>query len=65
MIGAIALLLAVSQPIPRLGMCPLGYYSSGSYCIPSRGSDKEAIDKLGRSCPLGWYSSGEYCVRMR
>jgi len=65
MISAIALLFTVSQPVPRLGMCPLGYYSSGSYCIPSRGSDKEAIDRQGRFCPLGWYSSGEYCVRMR
>jgi hypothetical protein len=65
MIGAIALMLAISQPIQRVGMCPLGYYSSGSYCIQSRGSDKEAIDKRGSFCPLGWYSSGEYCVRMR
>jgi len=61
----LALILAISQPIPRLGMCPLGHYSSGSYCIPSRGSDKEAIDKRGGFCPLGWYSSGEYCVRIR
>jgi hypothetical protein len=60
-----ALVLAISQPIPRLGMCPVSYYSSGSYCIPSRGSDKEAIDRRGKFCPLGWYSSGEYCVRMR
>ena len=65
MISAIALLLAVSQPIPKVGMCPLGYYSSGNYCIQSRGSDKEAIDKRGSFCPLGWYGSGEYCVRMR
>ena len=65
MITTIALVLAISQPIPRVGGCPLGYYSSGSYCIPSRSTNKEAINKKGGFCPLGWYSSGEYCVRMR
>jgi len=65
MIGAIALLLAVSQPVPRLGSCPLGYYPSGSYCVPNRSSTREAIEKRGNFCPLGWYSSGEYCVRAR
>ena len=24
------------QPLPKVGSCPLGYYSSGSYCVPSR-----------------------------
>jgi hypothetical protein len=24
------------QPLPKAGGCPLGYYSSGSYCIKSR-----------------------------
>jgi hypothetical protein len=65
MIGAIALLLAVSQPVPRLGSCPLGYYPSGSYCVPSRTTNMEAIEKQGSYCPLGWYRSGEYCVRIR
>jgi hypothetical protein len=28
--------MACGQPIVKKGSCPLGYYSSGSYCIPSR-----------------------------
>jgi len=59
------LLLAVSQPVPRLGSCPLGYYSSGSYCVPSRSTNREAIEKEGNYCPLGWYSASGYCVRSR
>jgi hypothetical protein len=65
MISAIALLLAVSQPAPKLGSCPLGYYSSGSYCVPSRSTNREAIEKEGNYCPLGWYSASGYCVRSR
>jgi hypothetical protein len=54
------------QPLPKVGSCPLGYYSSGSYCVPSSGGNtKGAIEKSGRSCPLGYYSSGNYCVKSR
>jgi hypothetical protein len=28
--------LACNQPIIKKGTCPLGYYSSGGYCVPSR-----------------------------
>jgi hypothetical protein len=28
--------MACNQPIVKNGSCPLGYYSSGGYCIPSR-----------------------------
>jgi len=50
------------QPLPNVGSCPLGYYSSGSYCVPSGGGNSRgAIEKSG-SCPLGFYSSGNYCV---
>ena len=24
------------RPLPKAGGCPLGYYSSGSYCVKSR-----------------------------
>jgi hypothetical protein len=61
----LALLTALTQPLPKVGVCPLGYYSSGSYCVPGRGTTKEAIEKQGSFCPLGWYSSSEYCVRSR
>ena len=51
------------RPLPKLGGCPLGYYSSGGYCVPSSGGNtRGAIEKSGNSCPLGFYSSGSYCV---
>ena len=51
------------QPLPKVGGCPLGYYASGSYCVPSRSSNtRGALEKTGGSCPLGFYSSGAYCV---
>jgi hypothetical protein len=59
------LLFAAADPLPRVGTCPLGYYSSGSYCVPTSGSSQRAIEKQGMSCPLGWYSSAGYCVKFR
>lgn len=51
------------QPLPKVGACPLDYYSSGGYCVPSKsGTSRGAIEKVGGSCPLGFYSSGHYCV---
>ena len=45
------------QPLPKVGGCPLGYYVSGGYCVPSRsGNPRGAIEKSGNSCPLGYYS---------
>jgi len=50
------------RPLPKVGSCPLGYYSSGNYCVPSPGGNSRgAIEKAG-SCPLGFYTSGDYCV---
>ena len=45
--------------------CPLGYYSSGRYCVSSPSNNRQAIPKQGSSCPLGWFSSGSYCVQSR
>jgi hypothetical protein len=51
------------QPLPKVGGCPLGYYASGSYCVPSKSTNtRGALQKTGNSCPLGFYSSGNYCV---
>lgn len=51
------------RPLPKLGSCPIGYFSSGSYCVPSRsGQTRGAIEKVGGSCPIGFYSSGSYCI---
>ena len=50
-------------PLPKVGSCPLGYYSSGGYCVPSSGGNSHgAIEKREAGCPLGFYSSGSYCV---
>ena len=64
---ALAALPALAQqpvrPLPKVGSCPLGYYSSGSYCVPSSsGNPRGAIEKSGSSCPLGFYSSSGYCL---
>lgn len=54
------------RPLPKVGGCPIGYYASGSYCVPSAsGKTRGAIEKTGNSCPLGWFSSGSYCVKSR
>ena len=51
------------RPLPKVGSCPSGYYSSGSYCVPSSsGNTRGAIEKAGSSCPMGFYSSGNYCL---
>jgi len=51
------------QPLPKVGSCPLGYYSSGGYCVPSSGGNSRgAIEKREAGCPPGFYSSGSYCV---
>ena len=51
------------QPLPKVGSCPLGYYSSGGYCVPSSGGNtRGAIEKSGAGCPLGFYSSCNYCL---
>jgi len=40
------------RPLPKLGSCPLCYYSSGSYCVPNpAGTSREAIEMVGTSCP--------------
>ncbi len=55
---------AAPVPLPKTGTCPLGYYSSAGYCVPTtRPNTREAIQKSGSTCPLGWYTSGSYCVR--
>jgi hypothetical protein len=61
--AAAALAQQPVRPLPKVGGCPLGYYSSGSYCVPStNGNTRGAIEKSGSSCPLGFYSSGNYCL---
>ncbi|MCF8004882.1 MAG: hypothetical protein K9L32_11905 [Chromatiaceae bacterium] len=51
------------QPIPKVGSCPVGYRTSGGYCIPLESTDKEVIIKL-ESCPSGYRTSGNYCIKL-
>ena len=51
------------RPLPKVGGCPLGYYASGSTCVPSSSDNtRGAIEKTGSSCPLDFYGSGNTCV---
>ena len=35
------------QPLPKVGGCPLGYYTSGSYCVPSKSTNSRgALQKI-------------------
>ena len=51
------------RPLPKVGSCPIGYYSSSDYCVPSKsGNVRGAIEKVGNGCPIGFYASGSYCL---
>ncbi len=51
------------RPLPKVGGCPVGYYASGDYCVPSKSSNSRgAIEKVGNGCPIGFYASGSYCL---
>ena len=51
-----------ARPLRKIGACPIGYYTSGTYCQPSRGAP-HAIEKVkNRNCPTGYYTNGAYCV---
>ena len=66
-VSVVAISSALAQqpvrPLPRVGGCPLGYYASGDYCVPSKsGNSRGAIEKVGNSCPIGFTSSGNDCL---
>ena len=51
------------RPLPKVGSCPIGYYTSCSYCVPSKnGNVRGAIEKVGNGCPIGFYASGSSCL---
>lgn len=58
----LALVLLTTTPVIKAGPCPLGWYTSGNYCVPASQSSRPAIQKAG-ACPLGWSTSSSYCVR--
>ena len=43
--------------------CPVGYRTSGAYCVPLSSSSPAAIARVG-SCPVGYRTSGNYCVAL-
>lgn len=52
------------KPIPKVGSCPVGYRTSGGYCIPLDNTNKEVVIKL-KSCPPGYRTSGNYCIKLK
>ena len=58
--------VAAADPLPveKRGVCPGGYASSASYCVPVQPSSPRAIVKSG-SCPSGWTDNGTYCVEVQ
>jgi hypothetical protein len=55
--------LPVTKPLGPGGSCPHGYFSSGSFCVPSQGAQDAIPQPTGATCPHGWTSSGSYCLR--
>jgi hypothetical protein len=61
--------LAQSQPLPVPkppgpgGSCPHGYMSSGSFCVPSQGTQDAIAKPANGTCPWGWTASGSHCLR--
>jgi hypothetical protein len=72
MIIAAALVLVTgvrADPLPQPkpagpgGSCPHGYFTSGSYCVPSQGAQDAVPKPPIVTCPWGWTSSGSFCLR--
>jgi hypothetical protein len=55
--------LIAAEPVQKIGSCPLGYYTQGSYCVPSQINPRPAIERYDKQCPLGWYTNGNYCIK--
>jgi hypothetical protein len=52
-------------PLPKTGVCPSGYTSEASYCMPISPRAPVAIPKAGE-CPSGYVQFGpHYCVEVR
>ena len=56
------LAVADDEILPKVGSCPVGYRTSGSYCIPIQNT-KEVVVKI-KSCPVGYRTSGNYCIKV-
>ena len=56
-------LFAASEPVVKVDNCPVGYRTSGGYCIPIDDNADEVVPKV-RSCPVGYRTSGGYCIKL-
>lgn len=54
--------LAEPPSIPNHGLCPLGYWRSGSLCVPIDPRAPPAVPKGAGLCSPGSWQSGSYCV---
>lgn len=54
---------AQAEVLPKVGSCPVGYRTSGAYCIPIENT-KEVVVKI-KSCPVGYRTSGNYCIKLK
>lgn len=66
-LSSVLLLTAWGYPIERIGeSCPLGYYRSGDYCVPSGSAPRRYRSYPAgpeSQCFLGWFRVGGYCVK--
>ena len=52
-----------ATPVPRSGkFCPLGYYYTSAYCVPTKATKTQAFPRESDPCPLGSYIQADYCV---
>ena len=50
------------RPLPKVGGCPVGYYASGDYCVPSKsGNSRGAIEKVGKHLSSFYILSISFC----
>ena len=49
--------------IVRVGDCPVGYRTSGAYCISLDDDSDDTIVRVG-DCPVGYRTSGNYCIEL-
>jgi hypothetical protein len=61
--GANAEPLSQLKPSGPGGSCPYGYFTSGSFCVPSQGAQDAVPKPPSGTCPWGWTSSGSFCLR--
>jgi hypothetical protein len=53
------------KPVGPGGSCPYGYFTSGSFCVPTQGAHDAVPKPPSGACPFGWTSSGSFCLQSR